>query len=131
MLQEAPEQDLLGKQTSDLQTGVVVSGETITGTLHHQEGYTGFSSIAEEQEGYYFAMQVVPPVGADLARSTLEVWGKELNPQDDGGKPILIKRLKDATGSKASGTFEVVADWGSGVVRRTYSYDFALEGGTP
>lgn len=61
MLQEAPEQDLLGKQTSDLQTGVVVSGETITGTLHHQEGYTGFSSIAEEQEGYYFAMQVVPP----------------------------------------------------------------------
>ena len=54
MLQEAPEQDLLGKQTSDLQTGVGVSGETITGTLHHQEGYTGFSSIAEEQEGYYF-----------------------------------------------------------------------------
>lgn len=118
MLQEAPEQDLLGKQTSDLQTGVVVSGETITGTLHHQEGY-------------YFAMQVVPPVGADLDRSTLEVWGKELNPQDDGGKPILIKRLKNATGSKTSGTFDVVADWGSGVVRRTYSYDFALEGGTP
>lgn len=109
----------------------MVSGETITGTLHHPEDYTGFSTLPEYQEGYYFAMQVVPPAGADLTQSTLEVWGKELNPQDDGGKPILIKRLKDATGSKASGTFEVVANWGSGVVRRTYSYDFALEGGTP
>lgn len=123
-----PEQDLLGKNTSALQEGVVISGTSITGTLNHQTDYTGFSSISGEQEGYYFALQVIPPKGADLSQSTLMVWEKAMNPQDDGGKPILIKRLKDASGSSATGTFNVMANWGAGEVTQTYTYNFTLKG---
>ena len=119
----APEQDLLGKKTSELQYGIGVNGDYITGTLHHVTGYTGFN----EQEGYYFAMQIIPPEDAELSSSTLNVWGKELDPEDDGGKPILIKLLKDATGDEVSGSFTVNANWGSGVVQQTFTYKFRLD----
>ena len=60
-LVRAPEQDLLGKKTSELQYGIGVNGDYITGTLHHVIGYTGFNgTVPAEQEGYYFAMQIIP-----------------------------------------------------------------------
>lgn len=124
----APEQDLLGKKTSELQYGIGVNGDYITGTLHHVIGYTGFNgTVPAEQEGYYFAMQITPPEDAELSSSTLNVWGKELDPEDDGGKPILIKLLKDATGDEVSGSFTVNANWGSGAVQQTFTYKFRLD----
>lgn len=122
-----PEQDLLGKQTSELQTDVSVVGTNITGTLNHVTGYTGFNEgDPSEQSGYYAALQVIPPEGADLSSSTLELWGKTLNPQDDGGKPILVKLLKNTSGSSTSGVLEVKANWGSGEVKKSYNYNFNL-----
>lgn len=52
--------DLLGKTTSDLQESIRIEGNAIYGTLHHITGYTGFSSIEDEQEGYYLATKYVP-----------------------------------------------------------------------
>ena len=49
--------DLLGKQASDLMSGVAVEDDTITGTLHYVTGYTGFNEAEpEEQEGYFLAL---------------------------------------------------------------------------
>lgn len=72
-------------------------------------------------------MQIIPPEDAELSSSTLNVWGKELDPEDDGGKPILIKLLKDATGDEVSGSFTVNANWGSGIVQQTFTYKFRLD----
>ena len=90
-----------------MQYGIGVNGDYITGTFHHATRYTGLNgTVPAEQEAYYFAMQINPPEDAELSSSTLNVWGKELDPEDDGGKPILIKLLKDATGDEVSGLKE-------------------------
>lgn len=63
------EQDLFSKVASDLQTPLTVTSDhKIFANLHHIEGYTGFSSIEEEQEGYYLATHYVP------TPSDAEIW---------------------------------------------------------
>ena len=59
--------DCFGKVASDLQTGVYVEGNQIFGTLHHITDYTGFSSLPNEQEGYFLATKYVPdPTSSDV-----------------------------------------------------------------
>ena len=57
--------DLLGKKASDLQSNIVVNDKTMTisGTLKHVTGYTGFSSKVDEQSGNYIALNVDPASG--------------------------------------------------------------------
>lgn len=44
-----------------------MSGNKITGTLHHVTGFTDFSSLPEEQEGYYLVTHYIPePEEADI-----------------------------------------------------------------
>lgn len=63
------EQDQFGKVASDLQTPITVTSDhKIFANLHHIEGYTGFSSIEEEQEGHYLATHYVP------TPSDAEIW---------------------------------------------------------
>ena len=50
--------DLFGKVASDLQTGVTLDEDDITGTLKYVEGYTGFSSKTKEQSGNYLVLHV-------------------------------------------------------------------------
>ena len=54
--------DLLGKKAADLQSNIVIDDNamTISGTLKHVTGYTGFSSKVEEQSGNYIALNVDP-----------------------------------------------------------------------
>ena len=47
--------DLLGKSASDLQTGIEIGADSITGTLKYVTGYTGFSGDSSEQSGNYLA----------------------------------------------------------------------------
>lgn len=54
-------QSLLGKRVSSL-TGndlKVLSDGSVVGTLKKVTGYTGFSSIKEEQSGYYFPFKLI------------------------------------------------------------------------
>lgn len=53
-------QTLYGKRVSSLvgdDVKVYVDG-SVTGTFKHVTGYTGFSSTAEEQEGYFFPFRL-------------------------------------------------------------------------
>lgn len=56
---EATTEQLLGKSLSDLQTSVVIDMDTctMTGTLKHVTGYTGFSGDEELQSGHYLAVK--------------------------------------------------------------------------
>lgn len=50
-----------GKDVSELQTGVSVGANDISGTLHYVTGYTGFhGSDPTEQEGNYLALDFTP-----------------------------------------------------------------------
>jgi len=58
----SPETDeagsLLGKMASDLQTGITISGDVISGTLKYVTDYTGFSNNVSQQSGNYLALKV-------------------------------------------------------------------------
>ncbi|MCR5501778.1 MAG: Ig-like domain-containing protein [Lachnospiraceae bacterium] len=64
------EQDLLGKSPSDLQSGMVIDSTSISGSLNYVHGYTGFSSILDEQYGNYLALNVDIPYGQKLEYGT-------------------------------------------------------------
>ena len=52
--------DLLGKRASALQSDVKIRGNDIAAKLYYVKDYTGFSSIKEEQSGYYLATTYTP-----------------------------------------------------------------------
>lgn len=52
--------DLLGKRASALQSDVKVRDNDISAKLYYVKDYTGFSSIKEEQSGYYLATTYTP-----------------------------------------------------------------------
>lgn len=70
---EATSETLLGKELTDLQTGVTFDLKTgkVTGTLKYVTGYTGFSGDTEEQEGHYLAVKFdVPDVSGVTYKTT-------------------------------------------------------------
>lgn len=52
--------DLFGKTADELQYGITMKGNVISGTLKQVTDYTGFSSEEEDQEGHYLAMKYEP-----------------------------------------------------------------------
>lgn len=94
--------DLLGKVASDLQENVTIFKKKFSGTLHYVEGYTGFSSKVDEQEGNYVAFKVIPPEGMTIG-TDLSVYlnGKPFDSDGIGivilktGKNIVITAEKD------------------------------------
>ena len=86
--------DLLGKSVSDLQSGITVGENAITGTLKYVTGYTGFSGDAAEQKGNYLAFHSAS-TGADSI--TVELIGGtsgrgEVTLDGDG---IMIARISN------------------------------------
>lgn len=69
--------DLLGKSVTDLQENVVVSDDSITGTLKAVTGYTGFTSDPAMQEGHFLVLHCVDE-NADYI--TVEVVGGTSGP---------------------------------------------------
>ena len=64
---------ILGTAVSELQSGVTVSGNNVSGTLAYKEGYTGFSSDPSLQEGNYLALQwAAPAAGITSVRVGLD-----------------------------------------------------------
>ena len=87
--------DLLGKVVADLQSGITVGENAITGTLKYVTGYTGFSGDAAEQKGNYLALHAASS-GADSI--TLELIGGvsgrgEVTLDGDGLMIIRISNL--------------------------------------
>lgn len=84
--------DLLGKHANDLMTSFVVDEgtDTIIATLPYVEGYTGFSSLVEEQEGNYLVFKTI--TGLKDATIKIKAQSKTVTLDEDG---ILILRIRE------------------------------------
>ena len=106
------ETDLLGKKANDLQSDIKVDttdGINVTGTSKYVTGYTGWSSVVEDQEGNYIALKLTTDSkeaiqfksvdGTDNGYKTLDsdgilIW--RISKGEDGNvKPIEVKVGKD------------------------------------
>ena len=86
---------MLGKSVSDLQSGITVGTNEITGTLKYVTGYTGFSGDTSEQSGNYLALHCTAGETADSI--TVEFIGGvsgrgEITLDEDG---IIILRVSN------------------------------------
>ena len=91
------EENLLGLTVADLQSGVTVTGNAVSGTLLAVTGYTGFSGDPAEQSGHYLALVCTAQEGDTI---TAELIGGQHGPvtlDDDG---ILIVRVTDQDAQK-------------------------------
>lgn len=84
---------LLGKELTDLQSGVGVGGSDITGTLKYVTGYTGFSGDPAEQQGNYLVLHI----DTDAADSTIQVelLGGTHGPVTLDSDRTIILRIKN------------------------------------
>ena len=90
--------DLLGKKAADLQSNIVVNDNTMTisGTLKHVTGYTGFSSKVDEQSGNYIALNVDPASGFPETM-TVEVKNGTAGPKNiTASDHKVVLKIKDA-----------------------------------
>ena len=104
-------QTLLGKQVSDLVGDdlAVMDDGSVTGTFHYVTGYTEFSSLPDEQSGYYFPFH--------LAKTgTKMTFKKNGSPtkQDIAFDPDIIFRVSK------DDDFEVLVD-GTSAVKFTFT----------
>ena len=102
--------DLFGKTVNDLQTGVTIGEDSITGTLLYVDDYTGFSSDPAMQSGNYI---VIHCEVNDTTPITVEVVNGVSGPvtlDDDG---IAVLRIAD----KDTQTIRVI----SGDITKNYS----------
>ena len=90
--------DLLGKKAADLQSNIVIDNKTMTvsGTLKHVTGYTGFSSKVEEQSGNYIALNIDPASGFPETM-TVEVKNGTSGPSKlTSADHQVVLKIKDA-----------------------------------
>ena len=103
-------EDLFGKTISDLQTGVTIGEDGITGTLKFVDDYTGFSSDPAMQSGNYL---VIHCEVNDSTPITVEVVNGTSGPRQLDADGIIVLRIAD----KDTQSVRVVA----GNVTKTYS----------
>ena len=94
---------MLGKLVSDLQDNIVISEDSIAGTLKYVTGYTGFNgSVPSEQEGNYLALKIdAEPVGSV---TTVELVGGTKGPVtlDEDMNIVLLIKNKDTQSVKVT-----------------------------
>lgn len=84
---------LLGKELTDLQSGVSVGQDAISGTLKYVTGYTGFSGDPAEQSGHYLALHIDTDAEADSI--TVEIIGGDHGPVQLDSDRTNIFRIKN------------------------------------
>lgn len=84
---------LLGKELTDLQSGISVGQDAISGTLKYVTGYTGFSGDPAEQSGHYLALHIDTDVAADTI--TVEIIGGDHGPVQLDSDRTNIFRIKN------------------------------------
>lgn len=84
--------DLLGKTIGDLQQGVIIKDNKITGNIKYVSDYTGFSGDVSEQSGNYLVLHITAnnssPIKAELINGT----HGQVTLDEDG---ILITRISN------------------------------------
>ena len=90
-------EDLFGKSVDDLQTGITVGNNAITGTLKYVSDYTGFSGEVSEQSGNYLAIHSETDV--EDTTITVEVVGGHSGPVTLGADGIIVDRIESTSQS--------------------------------
>lgn len=85
--------DLDGKAASDLQTGISVGANAITGTLKYVDDYTGYSTEASEQAGNYLALHCTVPGVEDVTITANVSEDKTV----DSSNGTVVLRIADKT----------------------------------
>lgn len=113
---ENGETDVLGKTVAELQSGVTISGSTISGTLNNIDGYTGFSGNVAEQSGHYLVIRADTGNASDTI--TVELIGGTVgHPVTlDSDRNIVLRIANTSTQS-----VKVVATNGKRTVTKSYS----------
>lgn len=113
---ENGETDVLGKTVAELQSGVTISGSTISGTLNNIDGYTGFSGNVAEQSGHYLVLRA--DTGNPSDTITVELVGGTVgHPVTlDSDRNIVLRIANTSTQS-----VKVVATDGTSTVTKSYS----------
>ncbi len=90
--------DLFGKSVTDLQTGIIVGNDSISGTLNNITGYTGFSGNVSEQSGHYLVLHCdVPDLNDEII--TVEVVGGTHGPVTLDSDHVAVLRIANTTQS--------------------------------
>ena len=58
--------NVCGRNAEELQSDIEVRDDTITGTLKHIDGYSGFSGIPSEQSGNFLALSFEADEGSEI-----------------------------------------------------------------
>ena len=106
--------DLLGKSVTNLQSGIVVGPDSISGTLKYVTGYTGFSGDVSEQSGNYLAVHIASDEADSIKIELLGGTTGEKTLDEDG---LLILRITDAQ----SESLKVTAVKGTETATKIYS----------
>lgn len=86
---------MLGKSVTDLQTGIAIGNDGISGTLKYVTGYTGFSGDPAEQEGNYLALHI-DTGEIECDRITIMLVGGDYPAKDiDLSDNIVVLRIKN------------------------------------
>lgn len=88
--------DLLGKTADQLQSGIKVKKDGITGNLAYVTGYTGFSGDVSEQSGHFIALKAESANGATIKAQVIGGTHGEVTLDSDR---ILIARIANNTQS--------------------------------
>lgn len=105
----------MGKKPADLQTGIKISENEITGTLKHVTGYTGFNnSVVEEQSGNYIALKMA--VTPTDAVTTVEIVGGSKGAVQLDEDMMFVGRIKNKDTQK----IRVISKKGDSSVTKTY-----------
>ena len=113
---ENGETDVLGKTVAELQSGVKISGSTISGTLNNVDGYIGFSGNVAEQSGHYLVLRADTGNASDTITVEL-VGGTVGHPVTlDSDRNIVLRIANTSTQS-----VKVVATDGKHTVTKSYS----------
>ena len=91
----AADTDLLGKVIGDLQSGVVIRGNIVSGVLNKITDYTGFSGLEAEQSGHYLVVHASVPGQNGVTISVSKDGGTTYKALDGDG--ILIFRTTSAS----------------------------------
>lgn len=106
------ETDLYGITAKELQTDVTVGDGSISGTLEHIEGYSGFSDVRDEQEGYYLALSIESSEGTDITTELVGGSKGEVKVTDG----FCVYRITD----KDAQRIRIIAKKGGAVADKEY-----------
>lgn len=112
--------DLFGKVVGDLQSGISIDGNSISGTLKYVTNYTGYSSLDDEKNGNYIALHFSATTGSTIKIKLL--GGKSTSEATLDADGLAVLQIGNVNASKPGydQVIEVTATKGDDTVTRRF-----------